>query len=350
MTAATIARTRMVSLGLWSPLGDPGEVVSRLTAMQSQEHRYARWSVAQRCGATAAQVDRAFDDGQILRTHVLRPTWHYVAPCDIRWLVALSGPILNRRNQRRYGELGLDAGTCRRGTDAIVRELADGPLTRKELVRRLEARGIGTEGQRMPYLLIHAEIHGAICSGPMKGNEHTYTRLDDRVPPASGPQGDEALAELARRYFATRGPATAKDFAWWAGLNATHVDRALTLVRDGFEVTVLDGRTYFGAGPGPVAPSARADLVQCYDEVIIAYTRSRDVLTSAGVAFPVPRFIDGFSHVVLFDGRVIGHWRIGRGRDRPAVETRLQPGTGEAGQRAVANAVARYTSFLGTRE
>src|SRR5215207_2893068 len=151
-----VARARMVGLGVWaSPPSAPDAAVRRLVAMQAQEHRYARWSVGQRSSTRASDVDAAFDGGAILRTHVLRPTWHYAAPDDLRWLLALTGPIIDGRNARRYAELGLDAPTRRRATDLIADAVRAGPLTRRELVDVLEQRGIGTDGQRIAHLLFH---------------------------------------------------------------------------------------------------------------------------------------------------------------------------------------------------
>ena len=334
LSADDIVRRRMVGLQLWrSSCAAPGDVVRRLVAMQAQEHTYARWSVAQRCGATAATVDSAFDDGQLLRTHVLRPTWHYVAPEDLRWLLTLSGPLVDRRNARRYAELDLDARTRARGTDVIAAAVADGPKTRRELASELEGRRLHPEGQRLPHFLMHAELHLAVCSGPMRGKQHTYAAFDDRVPGVAGPNGDEALAELARRYIATRGPVTVRDFAWWAGLSVPAARAAVMSIAGELERADVDGRTcWFAADAPPLRPRRRrADLVQLYDEVIISYTESRDLLATEEVSFPVPGHVDGFSHVVLLDGRLLGHWRV----RSDGIETRLPEWLAPDGRAAV---------------
>jgi hypothetical protein len=338
-----IAAHRMHRLGLWGTRAPrPEDVVHDLLAVQAQEWRYARWSVAQRTRRPgASNVDRAFDEGKILRTHILRPTWHYVTPDDLAWLVPLSGPKVHARNTRRYRELQLDPRTLARSADLLADAAHAAAMTRHELAGVLEAAGVATTGQRLSHLLMHAELHGAICSGPMRGKEMTYAAFDDRVP-RSGLTGEQALAEVARRYFATRGPATTKDFGWWSGFAAAEVAAAVDAVRGEFESTTVDGRTYWWSGSSAMKPSRpKVDLVQCYDEVIISYTESRDALVG-DVTFRVPRSIDGFTHVVLLDGQLLGHWRIARG----AVETRLNRKLTSDAAEALTRAIDQYLGFL----
>jgi hypothetical protein len=325
-------------------------VVGRLTAMQAQEDRYARWSVAQRTRAGAqSAVAAALAEGAILRTHVLRPTWHYVSGRDLRWLMALSGPRVDRANATIYRKLELDAVTLHRANDVIADALASEPRTRKELGAVLQARGIFVEGQRLAHLLMHAELSSVTCSGPPRGAEHTYASFDHRVPPARGPQGAEALAELGWRYFSTRGPATVLDFAWWSGLNASDARDALAMVTPRLSSRVVDGRTYWDAGAAPPRREQRIDLVQCYDEIILSYSQSRDILRTATTTFPVPRHIDGFRHVVLLDGELLGHWEAQAGRAGRAglsVETRTAVQLDDRQRTSLASAVDRCQRFL----
>jgi hypothetical protein len=339
----------MVGLGLWRPAAaDPQGVVERLVAMQAQEHAYARWSVGQRCGASSSTVDAAFDAGELLRTHVLRPTWHYASPADLRWLLALTGPRLEAANARRDDELDLDARTLRRATDIMAEAVAAGPATRRELADELQRRRIAPSGQRMPHLLFHAELRMAVCSGPMRGKEHTYLPFDERVPPGPTFTDEEALAELARRWFTTRGPATIRDFRWWSGLPAAQALTALGAVAPELSSYEQDDRTYWFAGSPRLSKGPRVDLVQCYDETIISYTETRDVLATADVSFPVPRSIDGFTHVVLCDGRLAGHWRMQRLRGGVQIETRLSRPLVERDRAALEAAVARCEEFYRT--
>lgn len=319
-------------------------MVRDLLALQSQEHRYARWSVAQRASPplTAADVDAAFDRGEMLRTHVLRPTWHYASPDDLRWLLELSGPLVNKRMAPRHGELGLDATTRARAVDVIAAAVPDGPLTRHEVAGELERNGITSAGQRLPHLLMVAELHRAICSGPMRGKQHTYAAFDDRVPPSPSQPRNEALGELARRYFSTRGPATVRDFRWWAGLGAA--DARLAIHEAELESHDIEGRTYWSCGGGAVPRRRKADLVQCYDECIVSYTESRDLLSANRTALGAGRSDGGFQHFLLLDAVVVGRWR--QRKDR-TVELQLDVDLDASGGRAVSAAVGAYERFMG---
>jgi Winged helix DNA-binding domain len=326
------------------------EAVAGLTAVQSQEHWYARWSVGQRTRrAKASEVDRAFDDGRFLRTHVLRPTWHYVAATDLGWLIELSGPRVDASNARRYRDLELDRVVLNRANDQIAATVADGHRTRRELGDALERRGIATDGQRLAHIVMHAELTGIVCSGAMRGKQHTYASFDERVPSRKGPRGDEALTELAKRFFTTRGPATLRDFAWWSGLPMADARRGLEIAAPQLEHRTVDDRELWFRGARSRTLSApRVDLVQCFDETIISYRESRDVLQTRRVGFPVPGVVDGFSHVLLLDGRLLGHWRVARRGSAPdRVETHVRTKLTAAERAALAAAVQRFERFLG---
>jgi hypothetical protein len=351
-TGDWVVRRRMPGLGLSrSGAATPEAVVAKLIAIQSQEHPYARWSVAQRMrgSPTAAVVDDAFDEGRILRTHVLRPTWHYVAATDLRWLMGLSGPRVDAGNARRHAELELDPATLNTATNRIARAVEAGPRTRHQLAEILAGHGISPAGQRLAYLLMHAELCRAVVSGPMAGGQHTYAAFDQRVPTTDGPAGEEALAILAWRYFATRGPATLKDFVWWSGLPTLDARRGLNSVEPRLQSRKIEDREYWFSEEAR-KPSARPriDLVQCYDEAIISYAQTRDVLQTSTLSFPVPRHIDGFIHVLLLDGRLLGHWRRRQTGHQTSIETRIDRSLNPEEQIALVREIKRYAAFSGT--
>ena len=226
----------------------PDEAVRWHLAMQAQEYGPAMWSIGQRSkGLREADVDRALTEGTIVRTHVLRPTWHFVAADDIRWLLALSGPRVQQGNAGRLRQLGLDARTLARSEKVVASALEGGNrLTRDELATVFDRRKLDRGGQRMPYLLMHCELVGLIGSGGRKGKQQTYALLDERVP-AGGRRldRDEAVVELVRRYLASHGPATVKDLSWWSGLTMTDLRAALGSLGDEVASDEVDGLTFW---------------------------------------------------------------------------------------------------------
>ena len=226
MTTLDIPQQRLFNQRLAGNLFEkPEAVVSWLGAVQAQEYPGAKWSVAQRTkGLTEATIEQVFAEGAILRTHLLRPTWHFVTPADIRWLLKLTAPRVNAANASYYRKFGLDEAVLARTNTVIARALEGGKqLTRSELEAALQQAGLSTPADdrlRLAYIMMRAELDVLVCSGPLRGKQHTYVLLEERVPQAGTLERDEALAELTRRYFTSRGPATLKDYMGWSGLLA----------------------------------------------------------------------------------------------------------------------------------
>ncbi|MBA2457948.1 MAG: winged helix DNA-binding domain-containing protein, partial [Gemmatimonadales bacterium] len=207
------------------PLERPEDVVRLLGAVQSQDYPGAKWSLGQRVrNGTDAAVDEAFSSGRILRTHILRPTWHFVAPDDIRWMLQLSAPRVQALNAHRYRQLELDQALLRRSAALFARALESGNhLTRTELAAVLSRGRIAAAGARLAHAVMHAELEGVICSGALRGKRHTYALLEERASLARILARDEAVAELTHRFFSGHGPATPAHCAWWSGLRAADV-------------------------------------------------------------------------------------------------------------------------------
>ncbi|TDL36327.1 winged helix DNA-binding domain-containing protein [Arthrobacter nitrophenolicus] len=371
-----VVRRRLQAQMLREPrAGSPGTALRRLLAVQAQEFPYARWSLAQRVSSTgraavtAADIEQAVADGTVLRTHILRPTWHFVHREDLRWLTALSAPRLHGLNALTYRRTGIDAATASRTAEVLAGAVAGGNhLTREQLAEELRAAGFEASGLRLAYIIMHAEVSGILASGtPVRSRggalKQTYALFDERVPagPQPAPDREEALAELAFRYFTSRGPATAKDCAGWSGLTVTDVRKGVRLARearpDALAAAMIDGvEHYFAAGGadpgiqagGTPAPGPRIDLVQCYDEYIMGYFATRHYMGGGAPAFP---FAGGPIHVVLLDGRMAGSWRHRLLTDRCELDIRLHDPaaatTGSPLAAAVQEAVDRYAAFTG---
>ena len=343
-----VARRRLAGQHLLRPLEDPASVVAALGAVQAQDYHGAKWALGLRAhGATDATVERAFDEGALLRTHVLRPTWHFVAPSDLRWMLRLTGPRVSRAMAYYNRILELTPDVFRRSHRAIERALRGGRhSTRQELARALREAKVGAvHTQRLAHLVMQAELDGLVCSGPRRGKQFTYALLEERVAKGPAFARDEAMAELARRYFATRGPATVEDFAWWSGLTRRDAREAVHLLgRVAREV--VEGVTYFALGSVPVAArAATAFLLPNYDELFIGL-KDRHAMRQRLARLPAaPPAQAMFAHVVVIDGQLVGEWR--RGGDPRAVRLRLFVPLGRSEERALDAAVRRYGTFLG---
>lgn len=289
----------------------PAAVVDGLLGVQAENHPQASWAVATRTpGITETEFGRLFDDGVILRTHVLRTTWHYVRPADIRWLVELTAPRISRLMVQLQRTLELEDAALDRSAEIIADALSGGVhLTRDALGERLRDAGLPAQGQRLGVMMANAEMSGLVCSGAMEGRHHTYALLDERAPGARRLDRDDALAELVLRYFTGHGPATERDLAYWATMTLTDVRTGLAQVADQLDSLELDGRTYwFGHPPppddGPLAP--RAHLLQVLDEYHNGYQDSRHVLDLDGL---VPKGRGASVGMTLLDSQMVGDMR-----------------------------------------
>ncbi len=314
MAAAKIALQRMVQQRLTqTPAATPAEVVSWLGAVQAQDYMGAKWALGMRMQqANDAMIERAFNEGAILRTHVMRPTWHFVAPADIRWILELTAPGVNAVNTYMYRQLELDDALRRRSNAVLTRALRGGQqLTRAELGVALTEAGIAAEGQRLGYIVHQAELDAVVCSGPRRGKQFTYMLLDERAPQAVSLPREEALAELTRRYFTSHGPATVHDFAWWSGLTKAEVKAGLELVGRQLAHEIIDDESFWFSPsiPPAVDSSEMAFLLPTYDELVIGYT-DRSALFDVSQGKPVgSRGNIVFDSLILLGGQVVGSWR-----------------------------------------
>jgi hypothetical protein len=307
----------------------PGAVVAWMGALQGQDYIGAKWSIGLRLpGSTEADIERAFTEGELVRTWAMRGTLMVVNPADVRWMVALLGPRIVAGNARRYRELELDGATLLRGNALLEKALADGPLTRRELLPLLDASGISTAGQRGVHMLQRASLDGLICQTEMKGNNNPAFKLMEQAAPHGKilPR-DEALAELARRYYFSRGPATLYDFAWWTGLLMADVRAAFDAIKAELAEDVIDGVSYWRAPDDPVpAPEPlTVYLPPGFDEYLLGY-KDRDVVLDPEHADKVCPGGNGiFKPTLVIDGRIVGIWK--RTFKKREVVMELQPFT-----------------------
>ena len=350
MTAAIAQRRLAAQRLVGAPLPDAPAVVRHLLAVQSQDYAGAKWGLAQRTRSTTdAAVDAQFDAGAFLRLHVMRPTWHLVAPEDLRWLLALTGERVHKASSFQYRLQEIDAALARRAADVFERELAGGgAATREELGRALDAAGIPATGLRLIYLIGHAEVEAILCSGPRRSGKQTYALVAERVPPTPSMERDEALAELARRYVTGHGPAQDVDLAWWSGLTLGDARRALAAAGPALRRESVGERTFWSADEVPPRPGLLAEtsvqLLPNYDELLVAFRDRSDALDPE---LPPPARLaeEILAHAIVRDGRVIGRWQRSLG---PGAKVTIEPRIGlDADARGLLGAaVDRYAAFL----
>ncbi len=349
MTARSILSHRLRNQGLHqSPFKSVAEVVEWHGAVQAQDYTAAKWGLGLRAPALRdAAVDEALARGAILRTHVMRPTWHFVSPRDIRWMLALTADRVRAAMNSYDRKLDLDRRAFARSNAALERALGGGVYrTREELAEVLGRAGIRAKGQRLGHLMMQAEIDQVVCSGPRRGKQFTYALLAERAPRAKILPREEALGELALRYFRSHGPATLRDYVWWSGLRVNDARSGIELARPAFEQEVVHGLTYWSASSKPARASAAiaAHLLPIYDEYLVAY-KDRGLVLDRTQSVVSERQFD-YSHYLVVDGRLVGTWRRTLTRASVAVAVESYKPLARADRSKVEAAAERLATFL----
>jgi hypothetical protein len=320
--------------------------------VQAQDFPGALWALAQRIdGASLAALQCAFNRGDFLRTHVLRPTWHFVAPEDIRWMLGLTSLRIRRSMASRERDLGIDPSLLNRTIDTFVKALEGGRArTRAELGVALTEAGIHwrNDGGLLGHLASAAELDAVICSGPLKGAQHTYALLEERVAHAPSLSRDEAVAELVCRYFTSHGPATLNDFAWWSGLTVGDARQGLAAFGTRFKTEKVGDLTYWFDASDVVASTEGPAilLLPNYDEFTVAY-RSRELFFQREMSYkPGPRYDVPFGNVIVVDGIVCGFWKRSSAKGKTSIEAEWFTPPSRTQARAFDEAAARYAHFM----
>ena len=316
LTLASLMRWRLRHQMLTGgACADPVEVVHRLGAVQSQDYPGATWALALRTGKRVARsaVDDAFDRGEILRAHLMRPTWHFVSPGDIRWILRLTGPRVIAGCRSARNTFGLDARSLSRAMTALQRGLEGGRALGREEIHKLLARARVPcpTTERFTHTMMVAENEGLVCSGPRARNEHSYMLLDERVAAESSTLGRaEGVLELVRRYYITHGPATLHDFSVWSGLPQGNARAALDAMGDEVDSAELDGmRWWFPRALPSATRGVVARLLPNYDEYYIGFKHRAPLLArlhAAGGSLTLHQLLQ---HLIVVDGQVVGSWR-----------------------------------------
>lgn len=288
-------------------------------AMQAQDYNMAKWAIGIRTSCSSEQaVEEAFNKGEILRTHVMRPTWHFVAPENIRWMLPLTAQKVISSMKSRDKALGLTEEIYMKSYRIFEKVLKDKQhLTREELMAAFAAHQLPVNTSQLYHLLLGAESNGIICSGAIRQKQHTYALLEERVPKTKLLHKDEALAKLAKIYFTSHGPATLQDFVWWSGLSTTEAKHALEMVKSEFVSEKSETKVYW-MNHISAADTMSEDLVHmlpAFDEYVISYKDRKVVLPAENHTKAISS--NGiFRPVMVKNGQVIGIWKKASTKDK----------------------------------
>jgi hypothetical protein len=326
---------------------DPVDVLKSLVAVQAQDYYGAKWALGQRTIAcTDTVVEQAFTAGRILRLHIMRPTWHFVAAEDIRWLLALTAPRVNAVSAYYFRKSELDQKTINKTNRALTKALEGGNhLTRDQLRDAIKRAGIEPgDSVRLGHIMMRAELDGVVCSGARKGKQFTYALLSERAPNATTLAEDEALGKLAGSYFATRGPATLQDFVWWSGLTMSQVKRGVEIAKVTSEV-IADQSDW--SSPAKKSAKGVAHLLPPYDEYFISY---KDRSAAMHPKFDQTKTVESlvFDAPFTLDGLVVGGWQRALGKSNVTVLLKPFIKLTQVDKKAVTVAAKHYGDFLET--
>jgi hypothetical protein len=348
MTTREIVRQRLFNQHVCgTPFSSPAEAVRHLGAVQAQDYRAGLWGVGLRTKeAVEPTIERALADRTIVRTWPMRGTLHFVAAEDVRWMLPLLTPRIAARATGRHRELGLERSLFPRCRKLFEKALqGGGQRTRDEMYGLLRNAGISPDGQRGIHILQQLAQDGILCFGPRRGKQQTFVLLDEWIPRTSPRPREEALADLAQRYFSGHGPATVQDFGWWSGLPAADAKRALESSSPRLVRVSADGREYWGPGAEPPRHTQirEAVLLPPFDELLVAY-KDRSPAVDPAQAGHLPSLL---SPTITVKGRIVGTWTRTLAKDKAVIVPRFfgRPGTAEL--RSIEEAVRRYGTFLG---
>ncbi len=349
MNSLDVINLRLVNQKLINPnFSTPQEIVHWLGAMQAQDFAAAKCAVSLRTHEqTDAQVERAFNEGLILRTHTMRPTWHFVTPEDIVWLQDLTSARVHAFNNSYYRKLGFDNEIFQKSNKILHQVLKGGKqLTREELNIYLKEAKIPTQDIRLAFVLMQAELEGLICSGPRKGKQFTYMLLEDRVKKYKKLTHEEALVELIKRYFQSHGPAQISDFVWWSGLTKVETQKGLNLLGNKINKQQIGVKDYyFFASTQQLSFSPSVYLLPGFDEYFIAYKDRLDVLDNEHVKY-LNIGSGMIMGVVLINGKMAGSWRRVIQATKVVIKLKILVKITEEQNKALQLAAKKYGQFI----
>lgn len=353
MTHSEISHHRMVSQKLFNTEKcSPQEIVHHLGAMQAQDYAMAKWAIGSRCDASEKEIEEAVNSAQIIRTHILRPTWHFVSAEDIYWMLDVSGPQVQKMTLSAAKKYGYDLKKLEQTNSKIEKLLAgNNHLTRDDIMKELDIKKSSKEDFLAAAIMMHAELEGLVCNGKMKGKQITYALLEERVQkPKTNLTKEDGLAKLALRYFESHGPATLLDFSWWSGFSPTICKNTINAIELQLNIIEIENQAYYFVNQLSDEKIFRESVhfLPAFDEILIAYkTREASILlehqnktfTNNGI----------FKPIILENGKVIGTWKRTIKKDHAKIETEFFNETESSKKEILFDGLKAFENYLETK-
>lgn len=324
MNSAEILNLRLYNQLLTShQLKAPNEIVSWMGAMQSQALDMAKWAIGTRLeNQTIRDVEEALNTGQIIRTHTLRPTWHFVSADDVHWMFDLSNPRLKPIYHCYAKMRQIDESLIYNAIPVLEKILIGGKhLTKQEIGSALQTQDITLDDDHLKSAITYAEMEGILVNGRLKGKKQTFTLLEEWAPRKQTICKEEALEHLARKYFTSHSPATIHDFAWWSGLSITECRQALEMIKVDFICETINERDFWMKSDIKVPPvdSNSALLLPAFDEFVISYKDRSEMIEDIHYGKVMTK--NGlFSPTIMLNGKIIGSWKKVAHKSTPRIE------------------------------
>ena len=305
---------RLLNQQLAAPqFSDPAQVVSHMGAIQAQEYRMMRWAVAMRTRKPSARAFKAaFDDGRIIRLHLMRGTWQLVSADDYWWMLDLCAPkaIAVTRGWMSSNRISIPEKEQMDIRDILAQTAADkGSVTKEDFVQALDERDIHMDAHRLSYHIRMAELTGTLCSGDLLPMKATYALTANKVKSMARIDRDEALMRFTRNYFQSRQPATLEDFVWWSGMNISDCRKGVALLGNTIHAVKWKGREFYLTDDCRTRGfrTGKCLLIPPYDEYLIGY-KSRDIVLPTEHTHRAHNNSGIFQPIIAHDGIICGNW------------------------------------------
>ncbi len=345
-----IPEIRVVSQQLANPtFKTPKDIVSWMGAIQAQDYAMSKWAVGIRSESiTIKDVEEALQRGEIVRTHIMRPTWHLVPAEDLRWMIKLSSYRLKTPLESYSKHLGIPEDFYIRTIPLVEKVLGGNKhLTKQEIGEELDRMGMKTELHWIHYAMFRSEIEGIVCNGIDKGKKQTYTLIDERIAPTPELHKEEALAKLAKRYFQSHSPASVQDFSWWSGLTLTELKQAVHLISNELisETFASEKLLVHESYHHYRKPDDQLHFLPAYDEYLISYKDRKNVLDPEHQhkAFSNNGL---FRPVILYRGQIVGNWKKVIKKGNLTIETTFFDQDAVIDQELIKQAENKYKAFI----